>query len=151
MSVATATRESTETQLVAFHLANEIYGIEISAIHEIILMPEITHIPRAARDVQGVINLRGKIVPVLNLRSHLGLSSAASTRNTRIIVVQKAEMTVGLIVDDVVGVMRIPDTQIEPPSNLITELDTDFIRGVGKQGEQLIILLEMTQVLRHAA
>ncbi len=137
-----------EEQLVAFHLANEIYGVDISAINEIIRLREITQIPRANPDIEGVINLRGKIVPILDLRRRLGLPAAERTGVNRIIVVENGGCTVGLVVDGVTGVLRIADTSIEPPSKLICSLHEAYIRGVGKVGDKLVILLNMDFVLK---
>ncbi|GDX41129.1 chemotaxis protein CheW [Armatimonadota bacterium] len=147
MSTATLEPEQKENQLVAFHLANEIYAVDISAINEIILLPEITHIPHTSKDILGVINLRGKIVPILDLRKRLGLPYAEATRSTRVIVVEQADSTVGMIVDDVVGVMKIQSSEIEPPSEFIKNLNTNPILGVGKAMDTLLILLNIAQVL----
>lgn len=137
-----------EQQLVAFQLADEVYGVDISLINEIIRLREITQIPRTAPDIEGVINLRGKIVPVLDLRKRLGLPPTERGNATRIIVVEIADCTVGMIVDGVNGVLRMSEANIEPPSQLVTDLDSDFIRGVGKVDSRLVILLNMPNVLR---
>lgn len=139
-----------EEQLVAFYLADEVYGMEICHINEIIRLHEITQIPRTPPDVEGIINLRGKIVPILDLRKRLELPAKERTSGTRIIVVEYGECTVGLIVDGVSGVLRIPQDQIEPPSELVSGLDSDYVRGIGKQDDMLIILLNLPQVLRFA-
>jgi purine-binding chemotaxis protein CheW len=137
-----------EEQLVAFHLANELYGVDISIIHEIIRLREITQIPRATADIEGVINLRGKIVPILDLRKRLGLPAVERDGQTRIIVVEIADCTVGMVVDGVTGVLRLLQANIEPPSKLVSDLETDYIRGVGKTDDLLVILLNMHKVLR---
>ncbi len=137
-----------ESQLVAFVLAGEVYGVEIAAIQEIIRLLEITQIPRAAPDIEGVINLRGKIVPILNLRQRLGLPPAERSRATRVIVVEIEDCTVGMIVDGVTGVMRVDEGSIELPSKLLTDIDSDYLRGVGKVGDTLLVLLNMKRVLR---
>jgi purine-binding chemotaxis protein CheW len=144
-------RAEREEQLVAFCLGNETYGIDISLIHEIIRLREITQIPRTAPDIEGVINLRGKIVPILDLRKRLGLPAVERTGATRIIVVEVADCTVGVVVDAVTGVLRLSDAHIEPPSELVNDLDAETIRGVGKTEEKLVILLDMPKVLRVAA
>jgi purine-binding chemotaxis protein CheW len=147
--VATATEVNEhDEQLVAFHLADEIYGVDIFDINEIIRLREITHIPRTTPDVEGVINLRGKIVPILDLRKRLGLPPKDYSPGTRVIIVAQGECTVGLIVDGVNGVLRIPQIQIEPPSELVSSLDADYVRGVGKSGDDLVILLNLSKVLR---
>ncbi|HZO87208.1 MAG TPA: chemotaxis protein CheW [Chthonomonadaceae bacterium] len=145
--VAAAEVAVREQQLVAFCLANEIYSIDIALINEIIRLQEITQIPRTSPDIEGVINLRGKIVPILDLRRRLGLPAAEPTATTRIIVVEIADCTVGLIVDSVTGVLRLPESNIEPPSELVSDLNADYIRGVGKTESALILLLDMPRVL----
>jgi purine-binding chemotaxis protein CheW len=137
-----------EVQLVAFHLANEIYGVDISVIHEIIRLHEITQIPRTSPDIEGVVNLRGKIVPILDLRRRLGLPAVERDGATRIIVVEVTEFTVGMVVDSVLGVLKLAESHIEPPGPLISDLESDFIRGVGKRDGRLVILLNIQKVLR---
>src|ERR1051326_2057481 len=139
---------ATEEQLVAFRLAGEIYGVDIALIHEIIRLCEITQIPRTSPEIEGVVNLRGKIVPIMDLRQRLGIAAAERNSQNRIIVIQAGDCTVGVVVDSVIGVLRVSQSQIEPPSKLVTDLDTETIRGVGKSDEQLIILLNMHKVLR---
>ena len=128
----------------------EHYGLEIACIHEIIRSREITQIPRVTEEIAGVINLRGKIVPILDLRRRLGLPAASPSAAMRIIVVECAGCTVGLIVDEVVGVRRLAEADIEPPSALLNGLDSSFLRGVGKDGDRLVILPDLEQVLRLA-
>jgi len=137
-----------EEQLVAFQLANEIYGVDISIIQEIIRWREITQIPRTAPDIEGVVNLRGKIVPILDLRRRLELPAAECNGMTRIIVVEVLEYTVGMVVDSVIGVLKLPESKIEAPSQLVSDVKSDFIRGVGKMDDRLIILLNIQKVLR---
>jgi purine-binding chemotaxis protein CheW len=147
MTATMTERAEREEQLVAFTLGGETYGIDIAAIQEIIRLPEITPIPRTAPDVEGVINLRGKIVPIVDLRARLGLSSVGRTASSRVIVVQVGESTVGLIVDGVTGVLHLPTSSIEPPSELVSAIDENHIRGVGKAGDALIILLNVDTIL----
>lgn len=144
-----------ELQLVAFRLAKEIYGIDIAAINEIIRPQEVTHVPRSAEDLEGIINLRGKIVPIVNLRRRLGLpdneeadggGTLASSR--RVIVVNYDGSLVGLEVDSVVGVLRLPETLIEKPAEMVESVDSEFVLGVGKHQEELIILLNVETVLK---
>ena len=149
MAAAIAELSVQEEQIVAFTLGAEIYGADIALIHEIIRWREITPIPRTTADIEGVINLRGKIVPILDLRKRLGLPAAERTNATRIVVVELADCTVGMVVDGVVGVMRIPETQIEPPSPLIANINIDTIRGVAKADNMLIILLDMARALQQ--
>ena len=147
MSV-TAEPAPAEQQLVAFHLAGETYGVDIAMINEIIRMSEITAIPRTPPEVEGIINLRGKIVPIVDLRRRMGLPPLARTSATRIIVLAFDEHIVGIIVDRVEGVVRLSDSDIEQPSQLITLREQDYVRAVGKTGDQLVILLNIQKVLR---
>ncbi len=137
-----------EEQLVVFQLSNETYGIEISAVHEIIRMQSITKVPRTPSFVEGVINLRGRIVPVIDLHKRFELPLEEETPHSRIIVVEVKGVTVGMIVDSVSEVLRIPQNKIEPPPPAITGgIETEYLRGVGKWKEELIILLDLEKVL----
>jgi len=136
-----------EEQLVAFRLAGETYGIPITLVHEIIRPCEITRIPRTDEYVRGVVNLRGKIVPVIDLRTRLMLPCTAETGSTRIVVVEVEQGVVGMIVDAVSEVLRLPVSQIEPPSELVADVEADLIRGVGKREDGLVILLDIEKAL----
>lgn len=138
-----------EMQLVVFNLSNETYGLDIAAVHEIIRMQSITDIPRTPEFVEGVINLRGRIVPVIDLRKRFGLEEVAPTNMTRIIVVEVETTTVGMVVDAVSEVLRLPADSIEPPPAVISGLDIEFIQGVGKLGEQIVVLLDLDKVLKQ--
>src|SRR5207248_765176 len=100
-------------------------------------MRDMTHIPRTTEDIEGVINLRGKIVPIIDLRKRLGLSAVERTGATRIIVLEFSGAIVGMIVDCVEGVLRIPSDDIEAPSELVSDLESEYIRGVGKADNTL--------------
>jgi purine-binding chemotaxis protein CheW len=136
-----------EEQLVAFRLAGETYGIPIMLVHEIIRPCEITRIPRSPEYVRGVVNLRGKIVPVIDLRRRLALPIVEETGSTRIIVVEIEQGIVGMIVDGVSQVIRLPAAQIEPPSDLVADVETELVLGVGKLGDELVILLDIPKTL----
>lgn len=138
---------SAEEQLVVFQLAGETYGIDISSVHEIIRMQTITQVPRTPEFVEGVINLRGKIVPVIDLHKRFGLPVGEETQNSRIMVVEVNGVTVGMIVDSVSEVLRLPVANIEPPPPMLSGVDVAYLRGVGKWQEQLIILLDLDKVL----
>ncbi len=149
MTTADAESAGREEQIVAFHLDAETYGIDIAMIQEIIRLPEITRVPRTTPDVEGVINLRGRIVPVVNLRTRLGLGDKTRPATARVIVVESPEGTVGLVVDGVQGVLCLPASGIESPSELVSGALEDHIRGVGKTGDKLIIMLNVANVLRR--
>lgn len=140
-----------ENQLVVFDLAREHYGVDIAAVEGIIKMQAITAVPQAPAFVEGVTNLRGKVLPVVDLRRRFGLPPTEATKDTRIVVVEIAGATVGIIVDGVSEVLRIEPEAIEPPSPIVTTLDSAFIRGIAKVNNRLIILLDLTKILAIAA
>lgn len=139
--------QSREEQLVIFTLANETYGIAISTVNEIIRMQAITEVPRTPDFVEGVINLRGRIVPVIDLRKRFGLEAAEETQASRIMVVEMQDLVVGMIVDSVSEVLRLPADSIEPTPPMVSGVDAAYLRGVGKRDDRLIILLDIEKVL----
>lgn len=136
-----------EQQLVVFDLAGEHYGVDIAAVEGIIKMQAITAVPHAPAFVEGVTNLRGKVLPVIDLRKRFGLAQGQATKDSRIVVVEMAGQTVGMVVDGVSEVLRISTEAIEPPSPIVTTVDSAFIRGIAKVGERLVILLDLGKVL----
>jgi len=134
-------------QLVVFELANEHYGVDIGAVNTIIRMQEITAIPRAPDFVEGVINLRGKIIPVIDLRKRFGLAVGETTRESRIVVVEAVGQVIGMVVDAVAETLRLPVDAIEPPSPIVVSVRSEYVRGVGKQDRRLVILLDIDKVL----
>jgi purine-binding chemotaxis protein CheW len=144
---ATTSLQEQQEHLVAFQLAGELYGIPIRLVHEIIRPCEITRIPRSPHYVLGVINLRGKIIPVVDLRLRLDLPREEASRATRIIVVNAEQGVVGMRVDAVTEVLRLSESRIEYPSEFVADVEADFIRGVGKHENGLVILLDVEKVL----
>jgi purine-binding chemotaxis protein CheW len=137
-----------EHQLVVFDLANEHYGVDIAAVEGIIKMQSITVVPHTPAFVEGVTNLRGEVLPVIDLRKRFGLPlDQARGKDTRIVVVEIDGKKVGMVVDAVSEVLRVSDQAIEPPSPIVTTVDSAFIRGIAKVGERLIILVELARVL----
>lgn len=136
-----------ETQLVVFDLATEAYGIDISTAREIIRMQEITKVPGTADFVEGVINLRGKVIPVLDLRKRLGLTVGEQSEDTRIVVVAIAGQDIGVVVDAVTEVLRISNDLVEPLPSMTTSADVEYLRGIAKLDNRLIILLDLDKVL----
>jgi purine-binding chemotaxis protein CheW len=134
-------------QLVVFELAKEFYGVDIGAVNTIIRMQEITQIPRTPDFVEGVINLRGSIVPVIDLRKRFGLPVGETTKASRIVVVEAAGQMIGMVVDAVAETLRLSSDAIEPPSPVVASLDAEYLRGVGKQDDRLVILLDLDKVL----
>lgn len=136
-----------ERQLVVFELAKETYGVDISRVQEIIRFQEITKVPKVPDFIEGVINLRGNVIPVIDLRKRFDFEEIEKTNATRIIVVEVDQYTVGMVVDAVSEVVRVNENSIEPPSNIIADIDTDYLSGVCKYEDKLIILLELSKVL----
>lgn len=134
-------------QLVGFFLGEEEYGVDIQRIQEINRMVEVTSVPRTPDFVLGVMNLRGKVIPVINLRKRFGLPDKEKDKDTRIIVVELQGKTIGILVDAVSEVLRIPSSTIEPPPNVVTGVDADYIQGVGKLQDRLLILLDLNKIL----
>ncbi len=137
---------------MTFKLANEVYGLEILKVREIIGLMDITRVPRSAQFIRGVINLRGKVIPVADLRLKFGMEACQATEQTVIIVVQCAvagrNITMGLLVDQVLEVLSIEPGQIEPPPALgETAVESQFVLGVGKAGDRVIFLLDIGKVL----
>ena len=141
------TSQSEEMQLVIFDLAGEAYGLAIQAVLEIIRMQEITTIPQAPYFVKGVINLRGKVIPVADLRKRFSMTEAEESKESRIVVVDIGGQAIGMTVDAVTGVTRIPAGTVEPPSAVITTADSDYLMGIAKLESGMIILLDLTRVL----
>jgi purine-binding chemotaxis protein CheW len=133
-------------QLVTFKLGNEEFALDILKVQEINRIVEITKVPKAPDFVEGVINLRGRVIPIVDIRKKFHLNIKEATKETRIIVVNIMSKTIGLIVDSVSEVLRINSSTIQPPPPLIAGLDSDYIKGVGKLDERLIILLDIDKI-----
>jgi len=139
---------SKELQIVGFRIGSETFGLPISLVHEIVRPPEITNVPHAPEYVEGVMNLRGRIVPVIDLRRRFGGSPGEHTGKTRVLVVDVDSRAVGLMVDSASEVLRISDAQIEPPPNVFSDEGTNFVTGVAKYEGRLIILVDLKRVLQ---
>lgn len=137
-----------ELQLVAFRLGNETYAVDIQQVQEIIRMQRITAVPGAPFFVEGVINLRGRIIPVIDLRKRLGLPPGEETDEVRIVVVEVPPHKVGMIVDAVEEVLRLSTENIEAPSSLVASVDEQYLKGVGKTEDRLVVLLDLKEVLK---
>ncbi|WP_324716683.1 chemotaxis protein CheW [Carboxydochorda subterranea] len=137
-----------ELQLVVFKLGNETYGVDIVTVREIIALQPITRVPGAPTFVEGILNLRGHVIPVMDLRRRFGLPWTQATRDTRIMVVEVAGRTLGLVVDAVSEVLRVPAETLEPPHELTVGVDVEFLQGVAKLDQRLVILLDLEQLLQ---
>ncbi len=141
-------QESSELlQLVSFKIGNEEFGVDILKVQEINRMMQITKVPNAPEFVDGVINLRGRIIPIIDLRIRLGMVKREHDKSTRIVVVELDGKTVGFIVDEVSEVLRIPMNITEPPPPMVAGINADYITAVGKLEDRLLILLDMEKVL----
>ncbi|MEO0511311.1 MAG: chemotaxis protein CheW [Planctomycetota bacterium] len=135
-----------ELQLVTFDVADEEYAVDIHTVHEINRMIELTRVPQAPNAVEGVINLRGRIIPVIDIRKRFGLEVSETTDASRIIVVEVGERVLGFLVDRVHEVLRINSSIVEPTPAMTSGVDADFISGVGKLEDRLIILLDLDKL-----
>lgn len=147
MTMVQQQTQGAELQLVTFELADEEFAIDILRVQEINRILEITAIPRSPEWISGVVNLRGKIIPVIDLRKRFGLPPAEQTRDSRVVVVEVADKTLGFLVDRVNEVLRIAASTVEPPPPMVAGVDSRFIQGVGKRGDRLFILLDLDQLL----
>lgn len=134
--------------LATFFLAREEYGVDVRLVQEIIRVSEITPVPRAPGFIKGVISLRGRIIPVVDLKRKLNLGEVdVKERAARIAVVKVRDRLIGLLVDGASQVLRVPLTRIEPAPEEVVEIDANYIRGVAKLAERLIILMDLPKIL----
>jgi purine-binding chemotaxis protein CheW len=133
-------------QLVSFTLGRELYGIEITKVREIILIADITRIPETPAFVKGLINLRSTVIPVIDLRLRFGLPEGESTDDSRIMVLQACGRTIGIVVDAVSEVLRVKHEQIAPPPETVTGQGRDFLSGLVKFDDKLLILLDIDKI-----
>ncbi len=136
-------------QLVGFKIGQEEFGINILAVQEIIKIIDITTVPNASEYIAGVINLRGRIIPIVHLRKRLHLPVIETDKNTRIIVVEIEEKTIGFIVDEVQEVLRISTDITEKPPELVAGVDSEYITAVAKLDNRLLILLDLDKTLAN--
>jgi purine-binding chemotaxis protein CheW len=132
---------------VVFKLENEEYGIDILKVKEIKEMLRITRVPKSPNFVRGVVNLRGEVIPVIDLRKKFNLLSGSDSESTRIVIIVVEEITVGLIIDTSSEVLEIDKELIEEPPATIANIDHSYIYGIGKVGERLIILLDASKII----
>lgn len=135
-----------EMQVVVFDLGPERYGLDIADVYEIIRHQAITAVPHAPAFVQGIINLRGRIIPVVDLHARFGVMGQGVSKASRIVVVEAAGTRVGLEVDAVSEVLMVPEDAVEPTPEVAAGYDAAYLRGIAKLGEQLIILLDLDRL-----
>lgn len=136
-------------QLVVFRVGDEEYGADIQYVTSVIDLHQhrITPVPRLPNYIVGVINLRGRVIPVIDLRQRLGLPKMEATKQSRIAVAEMDGGTVGMIVDSVSTTMRVGPADIEPPSPVVVSVEHDFVAGVARQQDRLVVMLDMERVL----
>jgi len=145
--MADESKTDEEIQLVVFSLGREEFAVEVTQVREIMRMEEITRMPKTPQFVEGIINLRGQIIAVVELAKRLNLESGSRSGETRIIVVEAEDIKVGMIVDSVSEVLRVNADAVEPSPTLTTDVSAAYLQGVVKQDNRLIILLDLTKVL----
>lgn len=138
-----------DLHIVGFRVGRETFGVPISLVHEIVRVPDITAVPDSPEYIEGVINLRGKIVSVIDLRKRFGEKTINSDRKNRVIIVELEKKMVGLMVDAASEVLKIPPSEIEAPPNVFEEGELNYVTGVGKLNDRLIILVDLTKILQR--
>src|SRR6201981_1354550 len=139
-----------ELQVVGFRIGDETFGVRMASVREIVRVPEITSVPNAQETIEGVINLRGKIIPVIDLRKRFGQTQIQSDKKNRILVVELGTKLVGLIVNSASEVLKIPPSEIESPGSVFADGESSYVTGVGKLKGRLIILLDITKLLHRS-
>lgn len=134
-------------QLVTFTLGSEEYAIDILRVQEINRMSSITMVPNSPHYVEGVINLRGKVIPVINLRKKFDIPEKENDSSSRIIILEMRGATIGILVDAVSEVLRVPSKIVEPPPPMSTNISAEFINGIAKMDDRLIILLDIDKLI----
>jgi purine-binding chemotaxis protein CheW len=151
--VKSTARQDDVIQLVSFVIGREVFGVSILAVQEIIRMSNITPIPNAPNYVEGVINLRGKVIPIVDLKKRLNIVTDAESLDkskTRILVIEVEHKVIGFIVDAVSRVIKIPISSIEPPPEIvIAGVESEYIKGVSKLEDILLILLDFNNIFQH--
>lgn len=139
-----------ERQYVILTLGAEVFGLDINKVKEIIVYQDTTKMPGTSHLIEGIINLRGHVIPVFSLQKKFGFAEEEKTNKTRIVVVEAHKNTVGIIVDSVSEVLMIPDDVIEKPSSLITsDVDENYIKGIANTEDKLIILLDLEKIIDY--
>ena len=147
-AINTSQKDSELLQLVGFRLGKEDFGVDILNVNEILKMLEVTVVPNSPDCIEGIVNIRGKIIPVIDTRLKLNMPKKEYDQDTRIIVVEMTDRTVGFIVDEVNEVLRIPKDITEPPPDLVTtNIESDYITSVARLEDRLLILLDLKKLM----
>lgn len=145
--MAETEKTTEELQIVVFALDNSYYGVHILQVQEIIKMTEITKLPNTPDFIEGIVNLRGKIIPVMDLRKKFKLSAVQSDANWKILILKINEMQFGVMVDNISEVEKIPVSIIETPPKIVSGVKSDYISGIAKTQKRLLILLDIAKIL----
>ncbi len=137
-------------QLISFNLGNEEYAVDIMNVNEINRIPEFAQVPNSPDYLEGVINLRGRIIPVINLRKKFGMSKKDTDERSRIIVMDLQGTTMGLLVDSVSEVLRIPSGIVEPAPQMASDISDEFIKGIAKLDKRLVILIDIDRLMEKS-
>lgn len=146
-AVESKTDITTTDQFVTFTIGNEVFGVAVLKVQEIIGMTHITHVPNTLPYMKGVINLRGSVVPVIDMRKKIGLDEIEYTAFTVIIITEIKGKLIGMIVDSVEDVVAIPVEKIQDPIHFTSQVATDYIKGIGQLNNSLIIILDVDKLL----
>lgn len=138
-----------ELHIVGFRIGTETFGVPIALVHEIVRVPEITAVPESPDCVEGVINLRGRIIPVVDLRKRFGEKNIEPNKKNRILVAEVESKMVGVMVDAASEVLKIPPEEIDTPPNVFNEGEVNYVTGVGKLNGRLIILVDLSKILQR--
>lgn len=138
-----------DLHIVGFRVGSETFGVPISMVHEIVRVPAITAVPESPDCVEGVINLRGRIIPVVDLRKRFGEKTITAGKKNRILVAEVDSKMIGLVVDAASEVLKIPPSDVDPPPNVFEEGEVNYVTGVGKLGGRLIIMVDLTRILQR--
>ncbi len=145
-------RNDERVQLVSFMLAGEEYGVEVLKVREIIRMVNITKMPNTPHYIEGIINLRGKVIPIISMRNRFGLCNTADSTQTRIMVMDVHGGLTGFIVDGVSEVIRIQSSEVQPPPNIVSgTVDQEFITGVFNHGDRMLIIMDTDRLFEGEA
>jgi purine-binding chemotaxis protein CheW len=138
-----------DLHIVGFRVGRETFGVPIALVHEIVRVPDITSVPDAPDCIEGVINLRGRIISVVDLRKRFGEKEISGSKKNRILVVEVEGRLVGLVVDSASEVLKLPPSEIEAPPNVFEEGELNYVTGVGKLHGRLIILVDLAKILQR--
>ena len=138
-----------DLQVVGFRIGDETFGVRIGSVREIVRDPEITSVPNAPDTIESVINRRGKIIPVMDLRKRFGAGDLQPDKKNRILVVELENKLIGLMVNSASEVLKLPPSEIESPGSVFADTESSYVTGVGKLNGRLIILLDISKLLHR--